>query len=153
MAAAASRARTRGRILADGGDDGGMEPRNGSVQVVPERPRRIWVLLFAVAGLPAMFSAMVLPFNVVLALPWVAVSWPIAALAGYRIWRARNPTADPRTALAVRARLVGGIVATTVATLFVVTFPQLATLIVGIYVAVIVLAYLLLALSSRGRSK
>lgn len=75
---------------------------------------RGWGVVFLLAGLPAVFSAMVLPFNPGLALPWVIVSWPLTALAGYRIWRARNPTMSARTAIATRARMVPDIIVGTI---------------------------------------
>jgi hypothetical protein len=67
---------------------------------------RPWGFVFLLAGLPATFSAMVLPFNPALALPWVVVSWPVTAYAGYRIWRASHPPASASTAIATRVRTV-----------------------------------------------
>jgi hypothetical protein len=75
---------------------------------------RGWGVVFLLAGLPAVFSAMVLPFNPGLALPWVIVFWPLTVFAGYRIWRARNPTMSARTAIATRARMVADIIAGTI---------------------------------------
>jgi hypothetical protein len=66
---------------------------------------RPWGVVFLIAGLPATFSAMVLPFNPTLALPWVIVSWPVTAYAGYRIWRASHPKSTS-TAIATRIRVV-----------------------------------------------
>lgn len=106
----------------------------------PERPHRIWVLLFLVAGLPAMFSAMVLPFDPALALPWVGLSSPPAALAGYHIWRARIPMADAGHELAGRARRAIGVVYTAVVVTLAGVYPQFVALIVGLWLAAILLA-------------
>ena len=53
--------------------------------------RGLWVFLFLLFGLPAMFSVMVLPFNPLLALPWVVVTGTVAVVSGYRIWRIDHP--------------------------------------------------------------
>jgi hypothetical protein len=54
------------------------------------------LLLFLIAGLPALFSALVLPFSPPTALPWVLISWPIVAVSGYRIWRIDHPSESAR---------------------------------------------------------
>jgi hypothetical protein len=85
--------------------------------VADTRIARRWGLVFLLAGLPAAFSAMVLPFDPALALPWVIVFWPVTVYAGYRIWRAQNPTASARAAIATRARMVAEIIARTIGSL------------------------------------
>jgi hypothetical protein len=62
-----------------------------------------WVVLFFVAGLVALSSAAVLTFNAA-AFPFVIVSSPLAAVAGYRIWRIDHPNDSPTAVL--RQRLV-----------------------------------------------
>ncbi len=56
--------------------------------------RWLWVLLFLISGLPALLSAIVLPFNTALALPWVVLTWTVAVVSGYRIWRIDHPIED-----------------------------------------------------------
>jgi peptidoglycan/LPS O-acetylase OafA/YrhL len=56
------------------------------------------------AGLPAVFSAMVLPFSPSQALPWVLVSWAIVALSGYRIWRIDHPGESARYEVSWRVK-------------------------------------------------
>ncbi len=75
---------------------------------------RGWGVVFLLAGIPAIFSAIAFPFNPGLALPWVIVFWPLTVLSGYRIWRARNPTMSARTAVATRARMIGDLIARTI---------------------------------------
>lgn len=96
------------------------------------------------AGLPAMFSAMVIPFDPALALPWVAFSWPLAALGGYHIWRARNPTADTGREVTRRVRGAIVFVAWFGVALLAMAYPQLAALIIGLYVAGMLLLLLVL---------
>ena len=110
----------------------------------PGRPRRIWVYLFMGAGLPAMFSAMVIPFDPALALPWVAFSWPLAALGGYHIWRARNPTADTGREITRRVRGAIFFVAWIGVALVGMAYPQFAALIIGLYLAGMLLILLVL---------
>ena len=100
-----------------------------------------------------MFSAMVLPFDAALALPWVVVSWPLAGLGGYQIWRTQHPTTDPVSEIRRRARGALGVVATAVALTFVELFPQFVLLILGFYAALIALILLVVALAERGASK
>jgi len=80
-----------------------MNPSRHQPQAATGRPRRaLWVLLFSLAGLPALFSAMVLPFAPAAALPWVLVSWPVAVASGYGVWRADHPNESGRYAVAWR---------------------------------------------------
>ena len=89
----------------------------------PSSPRRrsrrrgLWFLLLMVFGLPALFSAMILPFSPVAALPWVIVSWSIAGVAGYKIWRIDHPGESARSAIGVRVRWLGTAVITVVVVL------------------------------------
>jgi hypothetical protein len=85
----------------------------------PHREGRLrWIVLFFLAGLPAMFSAMVMPFNLLAALPIAIVSWPVATLAGYRIWRMDHPNDSARAALMQRVgwytQVAAGAVVTTI---------------------------------------
>ena len=118
----------------------------------PGRPHRIWVYLFMGAGLPAMFSAMVFPFDPALALPWVAFSWPLAALGGYQIWRARHPTADAGHEIARTVRGAIALVATVGVYLLGNAYPQFVALIVGLYLAVVLLLFAFLAWATRDGS-
>src|SRR5262245_15064070 len=73
------------------------------------------VALFFVAGALAMVSARVMPFDPLAALPFAIVSWPLATLAGYRIWRQDHPNDSAKAAvrqrvgLYTRAVLVAGV--------------------------------------------
>jgi hypothetical protein len=57
---------------------------------------------------------MVLPFDLLLALPWIVVFWPVTVFAGYRIWRSHNRTASAWTAIAIRARMAVEIILRTI---------------------------------------
>jgi hypothetical protein len=82
-----------------------MDRPRGTAPSRTRSPRRgLWVFLFLVAGLPALFSAMVLPFSPSQALPWVLVSWAIVALSGYRIWRIDHPGESARYEVSWRAK-------------------------------------------------
>lgn len=105
-----------------------------------------------IAGLPAMFSAMVLPFDAALALPWAAVSWPLASLGGYQIWRAQHPTTSAVTEISRRGRGVLGVVATAVAVTLGELFPEFVLLIVGLWAAAVALGFLFLGLAGREES-
>lgn len=73
----------------------------------PPRPRskrrRSAFLLFAIFGLPAVFSVLFLPFAPA-ALPWLIVSWSIVGVSGYQIWRIDHPGESARSAMGVRVR-------------------------------------------------
>lgn len=105
------------------------------------------------AGLPAIFSAMVLPFDAALALPWVAVSWPLAGLGGYQIWRAQHPAANAANEIKRRTRAFLAALATAIAGAFAALYPQVPVLIVGAWAAVVGLGFLILALAERSQSE
>jgi hypothetical protein len=46
--------------------------------------RGLWVFLFLISGLPALFSVLVLLLNPVGTLPWVALAWTVLAGAPFR---------------------------------------------------------------------
>jgi hypothetical protein len=125
------------------------EPLNDVRQAAPKGPRGIWTLLFLLAGLPALFSALVLPFNAGIALPWVAVSWPIAAISGYHIWRAGHPAASAWAAVSRIAQGVGAVVGSVLLAGLWASSPQLVVLIVG--VSVVLLSVVLVIISRISR--
>lgn len=107
-----------------------------------KRPRRGgWVVLFMVAGLVAAFSAMVLPFSLGTAFPFVAVSWPLAGLAAYRIWRVDHPSDSARSAVGLRLEWLRRGLATGIGFVIVSAFLSLPwywiVVIVGIFLAVL----------------
>ena len=54
--------------------------------------RGLWVFLFMVAGLPALFSLLVLVVSPGPALlPWLVTTWSVMVISGYRIWRIDHP--------------------------------------------------------------
>jgi hypothetical protein len=61
--------------------------------------------VFFVSGLIAIISAIVLASNAVAAFPFAVVSWPVAMVAGYRIWRVDHPDDSATGALAQRLEL------------------------------------------------
>ncbi len=71
------------------------------------RRRRLWLLVFMIFGLPAFFSAMILPFSSTAALPWVILTWSFTGVAGYRIWRIDHPGESVASAVGVRVRWLG----------------------------------------------
>jgi hypothetical protein len=82
-----------------------MDKPRDSASPRTRTPRRgLWVFLLLVTGLPALFSAMVLPFSPLAALPWVLASWSIVALSGYRIWRIDHPGESARYEFGWRVR-------------------------------------------------
>jgi hypothetical protein len=53
--------------------------------------RRLWVLLFGVSGLPAIFSVILLVFDPLATIPWLVLTWSVLVVSGYRIWRIDHP--------------------------------------------------------------
>ncbi len=109
-------------------------------------------VIFIFAGLVAVLSAVVLTTNPAAALPWVLVSWPLTVLAGYRVWRAANPTTSVRSELARRSRAVVSFIVVVSIAIVAATFPQLIAIVVGLWVVVIAVLFLALAWPGRNGS-
>src|SRR5829696_3199442 len=77
--------------------------------ITGRRRRRLSVFLFLVAGLPALFSAMAVPFAPAATLPWVLVSWPVAAVSAYGVWRADHPNESARYVVGWVGRVLGAV--------------------------------------------
>jgi hypothetical protein len=101
-----------------------------------------WGLVFLLAGVGAMVSLVFVGSPVGLAV--AVLAWSLTAFAGYRIWRLRHPQERARGAIGVRVRWLIAFVATIAALAFVQAFPQVALLIVGGYLALMVGFVLLL---------
>ena len=93
---------------------------------------------------------MILPFAPLAALPWAVLTWPPATLAGYRIWRARNPEKSATAEIARRARAVGSVVVTIVAVALAEAYPQVLIAIIVIWAGIMVGLFALLTLAERG---
>jgi hypothetical protein len=102
------------------------------------------------AGAGAMVSAMILPFAPLAALPWAALTWPPATLAGYRIWRARNPEKSATAEIRRRARAAGTALITIAAIAFAEAYPEILIAIIVIWGALILGLLALVSLAERG---
>jgi hypothetical protein len=124
-----------------------MDTPPGTASPSNPKPRRgLWVFLLLVAGLPALFSAMVIPFSPSTALPWVLVSWPIVALSGYRIWRLDHPGESMRYEVRRRAKSLLGVAAVVG---FTVAFQWFGMWIIGAVVVAGSIFLLVYAVASR----
>ena len=115
--------------------------------------RGLWVFLFALSGLPALFSAMVLPFNPLLAIPWVVLTWTVAVVSGYRIWRIDHPYVSAERTL---ARGLYVLLSTTVAVvgLYIVrASPMVLVVVLAVWLVAMVLFALALRSISRGEKE
>ena len=83
------------------------------------------------------------------ALPFAVVSCLLTVYAGYRIWRAAHPTTSFRQEFSRRTVAVITFGATAGAVLFAAAFPQVALVIIGVWVAVLVAIGAMLALANR----
>jgi hypothetical protein len=62
--------------------------------------RGLWVFLFLITGLPALFSVLAATSDPRGALPWVVLTWAVLAVSGYRIWRIDHPYQSAQRQLA-----------------------------------------------------
>jgi len=85
----------------------------------PKSRRGLWVVVFLVAGVVAIFSIFLSLFDLAAGWPWIAASSALAVLAGYSIWRADHPRSSARRAIIERVGAVvsgvAGIIALAVA--------------------------------------
>ena len=79
--------------------------------------------------------------------------WGFTVFAGYRIWRGRHPSESATAAIGLRVRWLLGLVATVVAVVFIDAFPEIALLIIGGYVLLMVGVLVVLALIERSVPK
>jgi hypothetical protein len=112
--------------------------------------RGLWVFLFLLFGLPAMFSVMVLPFNPLLALPWVVVTGTVAVVSGYRIWRIDHPYESAERRLARGLYLFLSSAVTVIALLLIEAEPMLLVVAVTGWLLLMTLVGLGLWLAHRG---
>jgi hypothetical protein len=112
--------------------------------------RGLWVFLFLIFGLPALFSAMVLPFNPPLALPWVVLTWTVATVSGYRIWRIDHPYESAGRKLARGLYLLLSSAAALIALLLIQAEPMLLVVALAGWLLLMALVGLGLWLAHRG---
>ena len=115
--------------------------------------RGLWVFLFLIFGLPALFSALVLPFNPLGALPWVIFTWTIAVVSGYRIWRIDHPVESAGRKLARGLYLFLSWAAALIVLLVVGAAPMLLVVAVGGWLLLMALVGVALWLAHRGETK
>ena len=115
-----------------------------------ERQRRIWGLIFLVSGLFGLIAIGWVALAAASGVPIAAISWPLTAYSGYRIWRAGHPAASVWRELGRRGLAAAGAIATLAAILFIQAFPQVVPVILGVWFAAIVLLIVALAIASRG---
>jgi hypothetical protein len=113
-------------------------PSPSSPKPIQQR-RELWVFVFLLVGLPALFSAMILPFSPAAALPWVVVLWSIAGAAGYRIWRIDHPNESARSAVGLRLAVLIPTAAFGIAVLIFREYPVLLVLIVVVWLLLLLL--------------
>lgn len=106
-----------------------------------------WGVLFLLAGIGAMVGLVLIGSPVGVAVD--VFLWGFTVFAGYRIWRGRHPRESAKAAIGLRVRLVLGLFATGVAVAFIEAFPEIALLIIGGYVLLMVGFVVLLALVER----
>ena len=71
--------------------------------------RAAWIALFLIAGPIGILAVLVMGFDLLTGLILALVCWPLAALAGYRIWRMDHPAGSAWAALRKRLRWYGGV--------------------------------------------
>jgi hypothetical protein len=114
--------------------------------------RGLWVFLFLISGLPALFSVLALLFNPVGAVPWVVLSWTVLVVSGYRIWRIDHPYRSARRQLARGGYLFVTFAAGLIGLLLVQAEPMLLVIGVAVWLGVMILLGLALWLAERGRT-
>jgi hypothetical protein len=127
-------------------------PSPSSPKPITQR-RGLWVFVFLVIGLPALLSAMVLPFSPAAALPWVVVLWSIAGVAGYRIWRIDHPNESARSAVGLRLAVLIPTAAAGFIVLISGDFPVLRVLIVVVWLVLLLLLGLGAWYAERGTKR
>jgi hypothetical protein len=113
--------------------------------------RGLWVFLFLISGLPALFSVLVLIFNPVGALPWVVLTWTVLVVSGYRIWRIDHPYQSARRQLARGVYLFVTFAAGAIGLLLVRAEPMLLVIAGAVWLGLILLVWLALWFAERGR--
>lgn len=139
-------------------DDGRVVGRTGA-QAVSGRSiaigslgnrRGLWVFLFLIFGLPALFSAMVLPFNPPSAVPWVVLTWTVVAVSGYRIWRIDHPYESAERNIARRLCLLLSFAGGFIGLVIVQAYPLVLVVVLAVWFVVMALLGLALRSISRG---
>ena len=93
--------------------------------------------------------AVPMSFGSATALPFAIVSCLVTVYAGYRIWRAAHPSTSFRQEFSRRTVAVITFGATVGAMLFALAIPQVALVIIGVWVAAIAALFAMLALAER----
>jgi hypothetical protein len=113
--------------------------------------RGLWVFLFLISGLPALFSVLVLLFNPVGALPWVVLTWTVLVVSGYRIWRIDHPYRSARRQIARGVYLFVSFAAGLIGLLLVRAEPMLFEIAAAVWLGLTLLLGLALWFAERGR--
>ena len=115
--------------------------------------RGLWVFLFALSGLPALFSAMVLPFDPLLAIPWVVLTWTVAVVSGYRIWRIDHPDESAQRNLARRLYVLLSSTVAIIGLYIVRANPMVLVVVLAVWLVAMVLFGIALWSVSRGQKE
>ena len=126
------------------------KPGTQAAPIVRSRRRGRWVFLFLISGLPALFSAMVLPFDPLLAIPWVVLTWTVAIVSGYQTWRIDHPDESAQRKLARGLYLSVSWTAGFIGLLLVRAEPMLLVIALAGWVLLMLLLGLMLWLAHRG---
>lgn len=115
-----------------------------------ERRRRIWGLIFLIAGVLGLVAIAWALLDPATGLPIALASWGLTAFAGYRVWRAAHPAASAWRELGRRGQALAGGIATVAAVSFIQAFPQLVLAIIGVWLVGIVVLIAAVMYAERG---